>query len=225
MRLFGRILGAFFALCGIAILAMFVSGLATEGWHRGNWKEDGVFIGVGLGLILAGRYYWRMDVNAPVKAQPTSSFTLFLVNHRHQLKVLSQGGLALSLIAFIAACFRYKSTRWTWLPLFIGALVLNSFARRVANPEIADNRDWMRVPEWIRGTLPRIEKALGVAWFLVIGLILVNEWLLQSRLSASSAYRFGVLLVLYAMLVSMYGLQALFFQYGELRDESDLTVA
>ena len=38
-----------------------------------------------LGLILAGRYYWRMDVNAPVKAQPTSSFTLFLVNHRHQL--------------------------------------------------------------------------------------------------------------------------------------------
>ena len=165
-----------------------------------------------------------MDLDAPVEVQPTSSFTRFLVSHRHQLKVLSQTGAALSLIAFIAASFGHELTKRAWLPLMIGALVLNSFATKVANPEIVDNRDWMRVPEWIRQRLSRIEKALGIAWFLVVGLMLGNERLLHSALSGRSSYRFGVVVVLYAIPASMYGLQALFFQYGELRDENDLMV-
>ena len=224
MRLFGRILGAFLALCGVAFLALFVYGLVTEGSRSWDWKLDGLLIAIGLGLILAGRYYWRTDPEAPVGPQPTSSFTHFLLNHRHQLKVFSQTGAALSFIAFIAGCFRYDSTKWTGLPLLIGALVLNSFAKRVANPDITDNRDWMRVPGWIRQTLPSIEKALKAAWTLVFGLILVNQWLLHSALSGRSAYRVAVLLVLYAFAASMYTLQALFFKYGELRDENDLTV-
>jgi hypothetical protein len=103
MRLFGRILGAFLALCGFVILAMFLSGLATEGWRSWDWKLQ-------------------------------------------------------------------------------------------------------------------VEKPLRAASILVIGAILVNESLLHSLLTGSSAYRFTVLLVLYAMPATMYGLQALFFQYGELRD-------
>jgi hypothetical protein len=129
MRLFGRILGAFLALCGVAILVMFVSGLATEGWRRSDWKEDGVFIGIGLGLILAGRYYWRTDPEAPDGPQPTSNFTRFLVSHRYQLKVLSQTGAALSVLAIIAACLGWDwSARWTWYPLVLGAFILDSFA-------------------------------------------------------------------------------------------------
>jgi hypothetical protein len=208
-----------------------ILGESGYGLFNKRWKfetsvllDDGIFIAVGLGSILAGRWYWRMDLDGPVEVHPTSSFTRFLVNHRHQLKVLSQTGVALSLIAFIAACFGHELTKRAWLPLMIGALVLNSFATKVANPEIVDNRDWMRVPGWIRQALPRIEKPLGVAWFLVIGLVLVNEWLLHSALSGRSAYRVAVLLVVYAMPASMYGLQALFFQYGELRDENDLAV-
>lgn len=224
MRLFGRILGAFLALCGVASLALFVYGLVTEGWHPEDWKENGLLIAIGLGLILAGRYYWRTDPEAPVGPQPTSSFTRFLVSHRYQLKVLSQTGATLSFVAFIAACFGRELTNRAWLPLLIGALVLNSFAKKVVNPAIADNRDWMRVPGWTRKALTQIEKPLKAASIVLIGAILVNESLLHSLLSGSSAYRFTVLLVLYAMPATMYALQALFFQYGELRDESDLAV-
>ena len=132
--------------------------------------------------------------------------------------------MALSLIAFTAGCFGHELTKRAWLPLLIGALIPNSFTKKVANPEIADNRDWMRVPGWIRHALTRIE-ALKAAWFLVIGLILANQWLLHSALSGRRAYRVAMLLFLYAMSASMYALQALFFKHGELRDESDLTVA
>jgi hypothetical protein len=224
MRLFGRILGVGFALCGIAILALFVYLLVSEGLRAsGDWKLGGFFIVIGLALILAGRYYWRTDPEEPVGPQPTSNFARFLVSHRYQLKVLSQTGVALSFIAFTAGCFRYESTKWTCLPLLIGALMLNSFAKTLANPDITDNRDWIRVPGWIRQALPSIEKALKAAWTLVFGLILVNQWLLHSALSDRSAYRVAVLLVLYGFAASMYALQALFFQYGDLRDESDLT--
>ena len=53
MRGATKILGVVLTLCGIAILAMFVSGLATESWHRGDWKANAPFIAIGLGLILA----------------------------------------------------------------------------------------------------------------------------------------------------------------------------
>lgn len=217
MRLFGRIFGAFLALCGVAFLALFVYGLVTEGWRSWDWKLDALLIAIGLGLILAGRCYWRIDVNAPVVAQPTSDFTRFLVSHRYQLKVLSQTGAALSFVAFIAACFGRELTNRAWLPLLIGALVLNSFAKKAANPAIADNRDWMRVPGRTRKALTQIEKPLKAASIVLIVAILVNESLLHSLLSSSSAYRFTVLLVLYAMPATMYALQALFFEYGELR--------
>jgi hypothetical protein len=214
MRLFGRILGAF-ALCGMAFLAMFV-GLVTEGGRSGDWKANGFFIAAGLGLILAGVYYWRMDVDAQVEAQPTSSFTRFLVNHRHQLKVLSQTGAVLSFIAIVAECFGHDPTKRAWLPLFIGAFILNSFAKKVANPELADNRDWMRVPGWIRQALPPMGKALGVAAMVVVGISLLSEWSGYSLVD-SSAYHLGERIFAYGLAASMYALQALFFEYGELR--------
>ena len=224
MRLFGRILGAFLALCGGAILAIFLYELVSEGWpSEYGAATAGAVLLVGFGLVFAGWYYFRMDLEASVEAKPTSNFTRFLVSHRYQLKVLSQTGTVLSLIAFIATYFDYELTKRAWLPLLIGALVLNSFTRRVANPEIADNRDWMRVPGWIRRAMTGIEKALKVAWILPVGLVFVNQWLLHSALSGRSAYRVAVLLFLYAMPASMYALQALFFQYGDLRDESDVT--
>ncbi len=223
MRLFGRILGAFLALCGVVILAIFVSGLGTESWRRGEWKEDGLVIAIGFGLIFAGLYYFRTDPEAPLGPQSTSSFTHFLVNHRHQLKVLSQTGAALSFIAIVAECFGHDPTKRAWLPLLLGAVILNVFARRVANPEVTDNRDWMRVPGWIRQALPAIEKALGAAAMVVVGISLLRAWSRYSLVD-TSAYHLGVRIFVYGLPASMYALQALFFEYGELRDESDLTV-
>jgi hypothetical protein len=40
----------------------------------------------------------------------------------------------------------------------------------------------------------------------------------------TSAYHIGVRIFAYRLAASMYALQALFFQYGELRDQNDLTV-
>jgi hypothetical protein len=196
---------------------MFVSGLGTEGWRRGDWKEDGLVIAIGLGLILAGLYYWRTDPEAPHGPQPTSNFTRFLVNHRFQLKVLSQTGAALSFIAIIAECFGHDPMKRAWLPILLGAVVLNSFAKKVANPEIADNRDWIRVPGWIRQALPAMEKALGAAAMVVVGISLLSAWSLYPFVD-TGAYHLGVRIFVYGLPASMYALQALFFEYGELRD-------
>jgi hypothetical protein len=223
MRLFGRILGVGFALSGIAILGMFLYALVSEGWRRGDWKEDGVFIAIGLGLILAGRYYWRTDSEAPDGPQPTSNFTRFLANHRYQLKVLSQTGAALSVLGIIAACLGWDwSARWTWLPLVLGAFILDSFAKKVANPEVTDNRDWMRVPESIRRTLSTMPNALAVAQVCVVGISLVSMWTRYSLVD-TRGYHVGVRIFAYGLTAFMYALQALFFQYGDLRDENDLT--
>jgi len=175
-------------------------------------------------LILAGRYYWRIDVNAPVVAQPTSKFKLFLVNYRHQLKVAAQTGAALSVLGVIAALFGWDwPVRGTWLPLLLGAFILDSFAKKVANPDITDNRDWMRVPEWIRRTLPAMPKAFVVSQVCVVGISLLSMWTRYSLVD-TGGYRLGVRIFAYGLTAFMYALQFLFFQYGELRDKSNLIV-
>jgi hypothetical protein len=224
MRLFGRILGVIFALSGVAILGMLLYALVSEGWptEYGAAGVGGVLL-IGFGLVFAGWYYLRTDPDVPEGPQPTSSFTRFLVNHRHQLKVLSQTGAAISFVAIVAECFGHDPTKRAWLPLLLGAVVLNVFAKRVANPEVTDNRDWMRVPGWIRQALPAMEKALGAAAMVVVGISLLSAWAVSSFVD-TSAYHLGVRIFAYGLAAFMYALQALFFQHGELRDESDVTI-
>jgi ABC-type multidrug transport system permease subunit len=68
-----------------------------------------------------------------------------------------------------------------------------------------------------------VEKALGAAAMVVVGISLLGAWSLYSFVD-TSAYHIGVRIFAYRLAASMYALQALFFQYGELRDQNDLTV-
>jgi hypothetical protein len=75
----------------------------------------------------------------------------------------------------------------------------------------------------MRWAFPTMQKALLVGQLLVGGVFILS---VSSRYSFvnTSAFHLSVRIFAYGLAAFMYGLQALFFQYGELRDESDLTV-
>ena len=82
----------------------------------------------------------------------------------------------------------------------------------------------MRVPESIRRTLETMPKAVLVAQVGVVGISLVSMWTRYSLVD-TKGYHVGVRIFAYGLTAFMYALQALFFQYGDLRDDNDVTVA
>lgn len=171
-----------------------------------------------IGLFLAGWYYFR--TNPDVSGQRTSSIpsTIFLINHRHQLKVLALTGLGLALVALGAAC-RGNQALWPLWPLGLGALVLRSLGNKIADPRILGNRDWQRVPAWLRGTFTPAKKTVDIAFLLTVLLTYWNLWR-PGSVPEVSGLRFVIQLVLESEIALLYGLESLFFEYGELRTDS-----
>lgn len=172
--------------------------------------------------MLGGRYYLRLDPDSPEEVAPTSPQTEFLIVHRRQLKVLAQIGLALSTIRLVSACFGIDwPGRWADWPLLLGLLALLYFGRKMATPEVHDNHDWMRVPGWIRSSLPRV---FGTALWTLMLLIVLTQWshflvswpALQS-LPENQMYRLAIRILYLACMTTLYAVEALFFTYGELR--------
>jgi hypothetical protein len=219
MRVVSRIIGAVLVLCGLALLAIFGYVSATEGWpfDSAAWKAGAFFVMVGCGLILTGRHYLRLDPSALDQVQPPSSLHRFSMVHRRQLIALAQTGAVMSLIHFGATCVGTDwPGRWFLWPLGIGAVVLQSIARRIADPAASEHLGWSNVPKPIRVVLQPIGKAGDAAVLVMMVLICWNQWSGQS-LTGSAIYSRGSRIVATGYVALLYVLEALFFRYGEIR--------
>jgi hypothetical protein len=81
------------------------------------------------GFLLAGWYYFKLDVDAPDEAEenPFRRFAPYFLAHRRELRVFVHLGLAISLIRFGALCFgRNWPGRWVTLALLVVGMVLSA---------------------------------------------------------------------------------------------------
>ena len=213
MKILSRVIGTALALGGIVPFAIVPYVTWTEGWNRIGL----ILLAMGLGLWLAGRYYLRLDPDAPDEDRIEPRSVNFVLAHRSQLKVLGSIVFGLTLFHLSAAWTVGKRASGAALYLlFIEAIVLVSLCRKVADPQVTDNRDWNNVPTWIRTVLTRIQNVEGVAVFLMLGLITWSQWFdhFDHRVAQHLAYRIVVRGVIDS---HVHALAALFLSYGELR--------
>jgi hypothetical protein len=84
MKILIRVLGAALMLGGLVPFAIVAYVTWTEGWHGILM----VLLAMGLGFMLAGRYYLRVDPDAPDEGRIEPRSVNFFLAHRSQLKVL-----------------------------------------------------------------------------------------------------------------------------------------
>src|ERR1700728_4985159 len=109
MRIASRVVGVVLVLTGLGFVAL--SGYV---FAIGRWRSDAAIwilcaclVSAGVGCVLAGRYFLRLDFNEPEDAQvrPASRFAPYFLAHRRELKLIAQVGFAISLVRLAAACF------------------------------------------------------------------------------------------------------------------------
>ncbi|MBZ5677216.1 MAG: hypothetical protein LAP61_23475 [Acidobacteriia bacterium] len=183
------------------------------------WKWLGNFyLVMVIGLFLAGWYYFRTNPDVPERPTSSTAFTIFLIHHRHHLKVLALTGLSLALVALGAVCLGNQAW-WPLLPLGMGALVLRSLGNKIADPKISGNRDWQRVPTWLRAIFTPAKKTADIAFLLIMAIFVCwNLWRPASAMEIPGLH-LVLRLVLCVEIAFLYGLESLFFEYGELRSE------
>lgn len=157
MRVASRVIGTVLIVCALGVFA---------GVEYGMWRDQGrafipswaihlIFLTICAALALAGWSYLRTEQDGDHKEKTASDSTRFLIARRAALVRISQIGLSLSLGRAVLACFGWDwPGRWADSPLWIGTFVLYYWARKMASPQMIDNSDWQRVPEWIRKSLP-----------------------------------------------------------------------
>jgi len=130
-------------------------------------------------------------------------------------KALALTGLGLTLF-YLVGVFLGTQAQWPLWPLGMGALVLRSLGRKIANPETTGNRDWQNVPTGLREIFPLAKKIVDTAFLLTV---LLTYWNLLHSASAPKipGSRFAFQVVLDVEVAFLYALEALFFEYGELR--------
>src|SRR5580658_10518846 len=164
MRIASRIVGVLLALAGLAFLVLFVF-LVTFGFgrqsvllgpDRSSWITGSVLMVAGVGFILAGRNFLKLDVDevGGAREQPASRFARFFIAHRPELKVVAQAGLVISLIRVGAACFGADwPGSWAAFPLFIASIGVLIIASQMAKEGAVNRLDWEQVPERMRPVL------------------------------------------------------------------------
>jgi hypothetical protein len=117
MRVASRIIGVALALAGITffVVSFFIvtgrfdrkSVLDASGPDKTIWIAGSFAAVVGVGFILAGRYFSKLDVDAVDESQdrPPSRFATYFLAHRRELKLVAHVGLAISLLRLGALCF------------------------------------------------------------------------------------------------------------------------
>jgi hypothetical protein len=104
MRVASRIIGVVLALAGLGLVALQGYVYIIGQWSSGAamWILCAFLVSAGIGCLLAGRYFLRLDVNEPedTQVQPTSRFAPYFLAHRREFKVIAQIGLVISLIRF-----------------------------------------------------------------------------------------------------------------------------
>jgi hypothetical protein len=221
MRVASRVIVGVLALTGLIFVSLGTllfflfhpqSVLAESPFGRPVWTGPAMAVGLGIGLLLLGWYYFRLDVDAlDAQDQPTSRFALYFLAHQRQLKVIAQVGLAISLIRFGALCFGVDwPGRWVTWPLAIAWIGLGFVAGPIARGQATDRLDWERVPERMRTVLRMAWKAVGPALWILLLLIAWGGWRRQASWLAVTN---GLLVVV------IFTWEALFFAYGEMRTD------
>ncbi len=164
----------------------------------------------GVGFILAGRSFLKLDVDKIDGPQPASRFAPFFVAHRRELKIIAQAGLLISLIRLAATSFGEDwPGKWVTFPLYFVSIVLLTIASQIARGRAADHLDWEEVPARVRPFLRTLWKSVGP----VLGILVLLFAGSQLRHQAPSpVLRAGFNVVLFVW-------PALFFAYGEMRAE------
>jgi hypothetical protein len=213
MRVASRIVGVVFALTGLGFLAIpgylvVLRGLRSNG---ADWIIVAVLIAAGACCLLAGRYFLKLDVDAPdeTQEQAASRFAPYFIAHRRELRLIAQLGLVISLIRLGAACFGAEwPARWAAWPLVLAFIGLGIVAEQIA--QAADRLDWERVPDPMRPALRIMWKAVGPALWVLLLLLAWSQWQRQvSWLAVTS----GILVVV------VFAWEALFFAYGGMRGD------
>jgi hypothetical protein len=221
MRVASRIVGIVLALAGLifvslGILFLFLfrpqSVLAGPAFGRPAWTGAAFAAALGVGLLLAGWHYFKLDVDAldDTQDQPTR-FAVYFQAHRRELKLIAQVGLAISLIRLGALCFGVDwSGPWITWPLAIAWIGLGIVAGQLARGQATDRLDWERVPVRMRAALSMAWKTVGPALWILLLLFAWGRW---HRQASWLAVTNGLLVVV------IFAWEALFFAYGEMRTD------
>jgi hypothetical protein len=220
VRVASRIVGVVLVLAGLVFVVGSVFVLVSlrpesvlQGLQLGRRLTAGLpVIVVGLGFILAGWYFLRLDVDKVDEAedQPASRFAPLLLAHRRELRVIALVGLAISVVRLVALCFGHNWPAWPLVLAWVGLLIPG---RQIAKPPTMD-LDWQSVPQRMRSLLQAVVKAGGVA-FLILGVLFAwSQW--SHRQASSRIVNGGFMLLLFAW-------EALFFAYGSVRTDRELT--
>ena len=89
MRVASRVIGVVLALTGLGFLALpaYVYALGQGSPDAVSW----IVIAVGVGCLLAARYFLKLDVDALADTgdRPASRFALYFIAHRRELRLIA----------------------------------------------------------------------------------------------------------------------------------------
>jgi hypothetical protein len=103
MRVASRVIGIVLALAGLIFVSFSIlfllqfrpqSVLAGPRFGRPAWTGAAFAAVLGVGLLLAGWYYFTLDLDAldDIEERPASRFALYLIAHGSELKLIALVG-------------------------------------------------------------------------------------------------------------------------------------
>jgi hypothetical protein len=216
--------GIVLALAGLVFLGLSVllpfkfrpeSVLEAPPFGRPVWTGALFGVVLGVGFILAGWYFLRLDVDGldEKQDQPASRFALFFLAHRRELKVIAQAGLVISLIRLVAVCFGHDwLERWAAWPLVLAWIGLLVIGRQISKPGTI-GLNWQTVPERLQPALKAAVTALKAAFLTILLVLAWDEF---------SHYPVGAEFARAALIVLAFAWESLFFAYGEVRADREI---
>jgi len=119
MRVASRVIGSILLFCGVCFLGLPILLVVT---NTDSWLGGLFFVAVGVGLLLAGRYYLRLNVDAPDEEEEPQAqrFALFVTARRRELSVVALVGLVVSVGRLIALYLGSDWPVWARWPLILG---------------------------------------------------------------------------------------------------------
>jgi hypothetical protein len=164
----------------------------------------------------------------PVPGSPSRA-AAFAVIHRREFHVIAAAGCLFTVLYAIDGFVSSTAPAlWPFVVLAVGAIALRGCARKAASQNAADSRDWMSVPKPLRMILRSARVVVIIAEFgLALAVLSTVFGLLPSWLGKGFVPPGGLYLstsfrvIAFGSIAMLYGQEALFFRYGDLRPPHD----